>query len=245
MSTKFIIRFDDICSTMAWSKFLEIKSRLEELNVKSILGVVPECRDPKLDVGEHSIDFFDRVRRWQGFGDTIAQHGTFHIYDSCSSGILGINSRSEFAGHDYQLQLDRINYGKQILIEEGVWQPYFMAPAHSFDKNTIKALTQLDFLAITDGYGFYPYRFDSIVMVPQLTSFPLNVGFGYSTICLHTNTISQMGINRLLAFVEKYIDQFVDFKDVVKDCRNAEWGVALDKLITFHCLRVLRYLRRG
>lgn len=217
MQTKFLLRFDDISPAMAWSRFIPLKERLEELSVFSVLGVVPSCDDMNLMVEPSRDDFFDYVRHWAKYGDTIAQHGTHHVYDSVHSGLLNINDRSEFAGHPLNFQLERIRAGKNILVKEGVWQPYFMAPAHSFDENTLIALSSLDFLAVTDGFGFFPYRLKSIVLVPQLTSFSINVGFGYSTICIHINSLSQHQIERLLIFVKKNKRHFVNFKDVAKE----------------------------
>lgn len=222
MSTRFILRFDDITPGMAWSKFLPVKEKLESIGVKSLLGVVPDCRDSSLTVEQERTDFFDYVRHWVVYGDTIAQHGTFHTYTNENSGILKINNRSEFAGITKSEQLKLLNKGKQILEIEGVWQPYFMAPAHSFDLETVKALSELNFIAITDGYGFFPYKLGNIVMVPQLTSFPFDTGFGYVTICLHINNMLQDEIDKLYAFTEKNQERFVDFSNVASIDPNAD-----------------------
>jgi len=215
MATRYIIRFDDITPGMAWSKFLPFKEMLEKNGIKSLLGVVPESRDHKLEVEDVRKDFFELVRSWALYGDSIAQHGMYHCYDSNSAGILTINPRSEFAGHSYEDQLNRIRKGKDILIDEGVWQPWFMAPAHSFDILTIDALFQLKFTAITDGYGFYPYYIKSMLLVPQMTSFPLKVGFGVSTICVHINSMKENDIRNLQNFIMVNKEKFIDFKDVV------------------------------
>lgn len=193
---------------------MPLKDKLQKLNIRCVLGVIPECRDRSLKVEADRSDFYDRVREWMAYGDAIAQHGTFHVYDTRCAGILGINKRSEFAGHDYRIQLERLHTGKEILVKEGVWQPWFMAPAHSFDKKTLDALRFLEFRALTDGYGFYPYRIRGLVMVPQLASFPLNISFGFQTICIHVNILLQNQINRLSEFVERNSEQFVDFKHV-------------------------------
>lgn len=214
MATKYILRFDDVCPGMAWSRFLPLKDKLQKLDIKCVLGVVPECRDRSLKAEADRDDFYDRVREWVAYGDAIAQHGTYHLYDTCCAGILGINKRSEFAGHNYRTQLDRLHTGKEILVKEGVWQPWFMAPAHSFDNNTLDALRFLGFRALTDGYGFYPYLIRGLVMVPQIASFPLRISFGYQTICVHVNILLQDQITRLSEFVERKSGQFVDFKHV-------------------------------
>lgn len=209
---KLILRFDDITPGMAWRKFLPLKEKITRLGIRSVLGVVPECRDPSLKIESNRSDFFILVRQWMSSGDTIAQHGTYHVYDSEDSGLLGLQRRSEFAGHAYNTQFKRIAQGKEILKREGVWQPYFMAPSHSFDRNTLMALHELGFLAITDGFGFHPYRICNMVLVPQLTAHPIGVRLGLQTLCVHINGMSDADIDRLADFVERNATRFVDFK---------------------------------
>jgi predicted deacetylase len=243
--TKYILRFDDISPAMAWSKFLPLKTRLEQMGVVSVLGVIPRCRDPKLRVEAERPDYFDVVRRWIAHGDTIAQHGTFHVYDSTDSGILGINRRSEFAGHPLSVQLERAGAGKDVLAAEGVWQPWFMAPAHSFDEATLDALSALGFRGLTDGYGFFPYSMRSLTLVPQLTSFPINAGFGYSTICVHVNAMPEAAVARLLAFVERNVERFVDFTSVASQPPRDGLGARALRAITSSALKAYRSLRQG
>lgn len=191
--SKFILRFDDITPGMDWSKFLRIKKVAEECGVKSVLGVVPDNRDPKLSVNQNMQDseFFRTIKQYAENGDAIAQHGTYHRYTAKGTNILGISEWSEFAGHNYEQQLKKLQIGKNILKENSVWQPYFMAPSHSFDRNTLKALRHLGFQAITDGYGLYPYSIEDIILVPQLLGKPIKLlPFGIQTICLHTNSIN-------------------------------------------------------
>lgn len=210
-----ILRFDDITPGMSWDKFLPLKMKVDKLGIRSVLGVVPDCRDAGLNVGLVREDFFSLVRGWMTHGDTISQHGTFHVYDTKESGILGLHNRSEFAGHPYDVQYNRLLKGKELLVHEGVWQPYFMAPSHSFDHLTLRALHELGFVAITDGYGFYPYMIDGIKLIPQLTAYPLNFRFGLQTLCVHINGMDQFSIDKLWGFISRNSSLFVDFKDIV------------------------------
>lgn len=210
----FIVRFDDIAPGMAWHAFLPLKRKLERLGVRCVLGVVPDCRDPGLKVEAERSDFFALVREWAEYGDTIAQHGTYHVYDTEHGGLLQINRRSEFAGHPYSQQYARLAHGKSILQREGVWQPYFMAPSHSFDVNTLRALYDLGFTALTDGYGFHPYEVERLVLVPQLVGRPLNISIGVQTICMHINSASAELVQSLIEFVTANQPRIVNFKDV-------------------------------
>jgi len=213
-STKLILRFDDITPGMAWSKFLPFKFELEKIGLRSVLGVVPDSKDPKLNIEEKNRNFFDDIRVFKDYGDTIAQHGLNHRYISNLPGVLGINNRSELCGLNFKEQYEKISKGKQILESQDIWQPYFMAPAHSFDLITLEVLKELNFIAITDGYGFFPYQINGMKFIPQLLSRPLNIGFGYATVCLHINNMNDKQIAETLHSISINRDNFIDFKKV-------------------------------
>ena len=61
---------------------------------------------------------------------------------------------------------------------KSVWDGVFMAPSHSFDADTLRALRDLDFTSITDGFGFYPYDLHGLTAVPQLVAFKLRLILG-------------------------------------------------------------------
>ena len=213
-SSRYILRFDDITPGMAWSKFLPLKKKLEYLGIKVVLGVVPECLDKSLMVETIESNFFERIRKWQDYGDAILQHGTHHLYTTKNAGILEINNNSEFAGFSYEVQYDLLSKGKKILEGGRCWQPYFMAPSHSFDSNTLKALSDLGFVSISDGYGFVPYMINDIMLVPQLFSRPFRYIPGVSTICIHINQMSDSEIKSLSDFIINNTKHFVDFKTI-------------------------------
>lgn len=215
---KYLIRFDDITSDMDWEKFYAVKKVVENHNIYSVLGVVPKNEDENLKIrpGLSEEEFFVKIRGFKDYGDTIAQHGTYHVYKNKDSGIMGIGNYSEFSGLSYDEQLSKLNIGKEILKKNEVWQPYFMAPSHSFDINTLKALKKLGFEAVTDGYGFYPYQIEDITLVPQLVTMPIRfIPFGVQTICLHTNNMDQASINSLIKFVEQNKKKFINFEEAL------------------------------
>ena len=43
--TYYIIRFDDINPKMNWARFNKLKSIINRHKIKSILGVIPNCKD--------------------------------------------------------------------------------------------------------------------------------------------------------------------------------------------------------
>ncbi len=243
MTPKFILRFDDISPNMAWSKFSAFDALSREFNIPLLLGVVPKCLDPKLAVEPVRHDFWDVVRDWSARGCTIAQHGYTHQYVTRCRGILGVGNKSELAGLPYEEQLSKLVEGKKILVQQGVWQPVFMAPAHSFDEVTLQVLKELNFLHITDGYGVYPYDIGSLRAVPQLFSAPKHFGFGVYTICLHVNNMTQRQVENTLHFVRQHKDRFISFNDAVNiSCPVPGISLAI-RVITTCVLRKIRNLR--
>ena len=75
MSTKIIVRFDDICPNLNWEIFLLIKNKLQDLGIRSLLGVIPDNQDKSFLKYEYKENFFDLINNYKNFGDTIAQHG--------------------------------------------------------------------------------------------------------------------------------------------------------------------------
>lgn len=213
MTTRYLIRFDDVVPAMAWSRFRPFEEIAEELSLPFLIGVVPECRDSKLMVEPVRPDFWSWVRAKQKAGWTIAQHGYQHVYETGARGLLGIGRKSEFAGLPYEVQFEKLSRGKIILQNEGVWQDVFMAPSHSFDSETLRALRDLNFTAITDGFGFYPYELWGLTAVPQLVARPLGFGFGVETICLHVNTMSDDAIKRIIDFIHAHHQQIISFSE--------------------------------
>lgn len=210
----FLVRFDDICPGMDWERFAPFERFFAaHPHIKPLLGVVPENRDPKLNVQPPIADFWGRVRRWRDQGWAIAQHGYTHVYTQSGGGLLGIGSKSEFAGLPFAEQHAKLAAGQAILRSEGVWQPYFMAPSHSFDIHTVRALRALGFKRVTDGFGVYPYEIEGLTLVPQLLASPFHLGFGVYTICLHTNEMNSRKIENMLKFMKSNEHRFVGFEE--------------------------------
>ena len=240
MDTKIILRFDDICRNMNWVSFLYIKEHLMQLGLRSLLGVIPDNQDKSFLKYEYKENFFDLINYYKNFGDTIAQHGTHHKYTTNSSGILKINNRSEYAGHDFKYQYKLIKKGKQILESNNCWQPVFMAPSHSFDLNTLEALSRLGFKSISDGYGFFPYTKKGIDFVPQISSKPFNTGFGLATICIHTNNLNKINIKNLLDFIDSNRSRIISYEEYINIKSPSKY---IDVGLNFLSRKIIRSVR--
>ena len=190
---RYLVRFDDICPTMNWEVWERVEKILIEHAVRPILAVVPSNEDPHLDVAGSNPEFWSRVRGWQQRGWTIALHGCHHVYETTEAGLLGLNRRSEFAGLPREVQAERIAAGLRVLRREGVSAKVWVAPAHSFDLNTIEVLLEQGVDVISDGFFFRPVRLFQAIWIPQQLWRFRPMPFGTWTICYHHNTFTRVG----------------------------------------------------
>ena len=205
---KYLIRFDDITPNLSWKKFYSFKNFLEKKNIKCILAVVPFNKDKKLNVSKTNKNFFNFLKKCKDNGDTIAQHGYTHEYSTSNSGILKINDKSEFSGLGYTDQYKLLSKGKFLLKKKKIWEPIFVAPAHSFDDNTIYAAKKLGFKVFIDGFSLHPYKYKGIIFVPQFNYYSKFI-FGTITLCIHINKIDNKEIKRLRNFISLNKDRFI------------------------------------
>lgn len=198
---KIAVRMDDIAPEMDWAKWERADRILREHHITPLLGVVPDNRDPNLikDKESHSQEFFwDFLHKCRKEGYVLALHGCSHVYDTKKGGMFPLNSFSEFAGHPYEKQYERLAHGKEILEQHGIHTDIFMAPAHSYDCNTLKALHELGFHRMTDGFGRKPYVYQGMTFYPIAHHLEKQWNQeGYTTYVLHTNTMEEKDFERL------------------------------------------------
>lgn len=191
---------DDITPDMDWEKFYRFKELLDEYGCKPLIGVVPDNRDKKIAVCEKKEDFFSYVRELVSQGWTVAMHGYNHLYTTEDPGIFPIGHKSEFAGHSLMRQSDMIRKGKAILENNGINTDIFMAPSHSFDKNTLLALRSNGFHVITDGFGTGPFKSKGFVFYPislKRSRTIKDVRAGLVTFVYHANTMEDKDFTKL------------------------------------------------
>lgn len=216
---KIAVRMDDISPEMDWAKWERADRILKEHHITPLLGVVPDNRDPNLirDRESHSQEFFwDFLRKCQAEGYVLALHGCSHVYDTKKGGMFPPNSFSEFAGHSYEKQYERLSHGKRMLEQHGIHTDIFMAPAHSYDRNTLKALCELGIYKMTDGFGRKPYVYQGITFYPIAHHLEKQwAQEGYTTLVLHTNTMEEKDFRRLERILsERDVISYQDYLQV-------------------------------
>ena len=237
---RYLIRFDDINSRMDWDKFFILKKCLEKYNIKSILGVIPDCCDDFLFASKPFKKYYEYLRKYKSYGDAIAQHGYKHIYDSNSKGFFGSSYNSEFAGLNFKKQFKKLLKGKKILQRELIWEPIFMAPAHSFDSNTLICLRKLGFEKVLDGFSLFAYKLNDLTFVPQFSSKPLPKFLPcISQLCIHINTITPKELNMLIQFIEKNHSKFVSLENI-----NPNKNVFFERIFIYLFVKIFRKMRK-
>jgi predicted deacetylase len=188
MPARYLIRFDDICPTMNWETWSRIETILLEHKIKPLLAVIPDNQDTKLRVAAPHSSFWDEVRRWQSWGWTIGLHGYQHRFVTQQAGIVGLHRRSEFAGVPPLEQAEKLLRAVEIFRSHDVRPEVWIAPAHSFDWNTVAALRELGITTINDGFAIAPHADpQGLLWVPQqLWRFHWRP-FGVWTVCHHHN----------------------------------------------------------
>lgn len=208
------IRMDDITPDMDWERFHTFKKMLDKLDIKPLIGVVPDNRDDNLHRAEAYDDFWKYIKELQDNGWCIALHGYQHVYTTSKGGLFPLNRFSEFAGIPLSQQRMMIQEGTEILKQHGISTDIFMAPAHSYDRNTLKALKEFGYNKITDGFGKSPYRWQELTFYP--ISFMLSSSFkkkkGITTMVVHTNEIDDAGMKRLEELLQSHRDSLISYE---------------------------------
>jgi predicted deacetylase len=225
MAGKLILRFDDICPTMNWPVWQQIEHVLLEADVKPLVAVIPDNKDPNFHICPPRRDFWERVRLWNALGWTIGVHGYQHAYVTECSGLMGINRASEFAGLPFSDQERKIRSALRIFGSEGLAPSVWIAPGHSFDVATLRVLSEVGLRVMSDGLNIFPYEDGrGILWVPQQMWRFRGTPFGVWTICLHHNFWRNGEVARFRGQLAKYRKQIVGFAEVVAQYRGRTRG---------------------
>jgi predicted deacetylase len=202
--TKYLFRMDDICPTMSNRRFAAFEKLFKANDIRPLIGIVPDNRDSNLDIDSANPNFWGDMRSLvKDHGWSVSQHGDTHVYETRDGGLLNINANSEFSGLPYEVQRAKLEHGAAILKGQGLATDIFMAPSHSYDHTTLKALVDTGFKTVTDGYSFYPYRKYGLNFVPCQSGRPREFPFGVVTIAIHANTTTDDGLAAYDTFITR------------------------------------------
>lgn len=215
MFAKYIIRLDDACPTMNLVNWNRLETLLDKYNICPIVAVVPNNKDKELMIDKQDDNFWRKVKSWQDRSWEIALHGYEHKYSTQAPSLVPINNYSEFSGLSLKVQKEKIRKGIEIFKEHNISTRLWVAPAHSFDENTIEALkTQSDIHIISDGIAFTPYWDYEMYWVPQQLWKFRKMFFGTWTACFHPDTMKENDFLRLEAFLATNSTQFITLESL-------------------------------
>ena len=240
---QYILRFDDICPTMKWSIWNEIVSFLDEYDIKPIIAVIPDNHDPALFCEAENEEYWSWLRERQNRGWTIALHGYSHCYENKNGGIIKVNDYSEFAGVAVSTQRERIHKGLEILKEHGILCRTWIAPAHSFDKNTLQCLLEMGISVVSDGYSDNPFYRNGLLWIPcQLYKY-VEKESGIWTVCKHPSMWKEEDLDAFKKEVLIWKDKTISFDKVVKVVQRSTTSSVYNRMISsYRCWR--QYLVR-
>lgn len=213
--SKYIIRLDDASPKINKNNWDRIESLLLKYSIKPLVGIIPNCLDSDFDIYNNETDdyFWNvRVNRWKQNGWELALHGFEHVFKTSDGGINPMNKKSEFAGVDFLEQKRMIREGIKILNNHYIYPRVFFAPAHTFDLNTLKALTvETDIRFISDTPAFNSYKFNGFTFVPQQAGRVRHMIFPIVTFCYHPNEMQENDFAVLESFICKNFKKFISF----------------------------------
>jgi predicted deacetylase len=220
VTAQYLLRFDDLCPTMdrgKWQRFLPL---LKRFDIRPILAVVPDNRDPELQVAPEDPAFWNEMRDLQTAGAVIALHGYQHLCVAEGRGLVPLHRRTEFAGASRESQREWVRAGMAILRGHGLEARVWAAPRHGFDWNTVEVLREAGISVISDGFARRPYRERDATWIPVQLWGPVEKRDGLWTICMHAQTASDEAVRGLEAFLERFAGQFTCVERVL-----AEWPI--------------------
>ncbi len=230
---KILIRFDDIAENMNWHLMSKCEELFDELNIKPVMGVIPDNKDEDLLIYPRKENFWDIVKNWQSKGWEIAMHGCNHLYDKDTNkkDFFEYGGKSEFFGLTLQEQSYKIKKGLKIFKENSIKIRTFFSPNHTYDENTFKALKSSGINEIIDGYGLKPYVKDNIKFIPQLFYKPIFLPFGLQTTQIHLNYWGEKDFNNFANSIRKNYRKIISYDEALDCVSNSVSDKIINQII--------------
>ena len=215
---KIAVRMDDITPDMNWENFQFFQNLFREAGIAPLLGIVPDNRDPGLHCGPAREDFYEVMRALADEGYMFAMHGFRHLYTTDRGGMFPLNRNSEFAGLPCDRQREMLRRGRDIMAAGGIRTDIFMAPSHSYDANTLRALRESGFTKITDGFGKRPYLYRGLTFYPISfqTGRSLKARGGAATLVIHANTVTEAEKERYARLFREHRGRLISYAEYLQ-----------------------------
>ena len=241
-AARYLLRLDDACPTMHWQRWERLGALLDAYNVKPIVAVIPDNRDADFHIDPPRKQFWTFVAEWHQKGWTIGLHGYQHLYVTDEGGLVPINNKSEFAGVPLEAQRHKIQRGWEIFRSHGLEPTVWVAPGHTFDRNTLLALqSETSIRIVSDGIALNCFARDGFHWIPQQLWRFVRMPFGTYTICLHPNSMGDQAFQHLEQVLERHSRRFASLADIQLTDRDKN---GVEELLTNLFMLRQRYRRR-
>src|SRR5207248_3063273 len=197
-----------------------------EFGVKPILAVVPDNRDPVLQVAPPAKDFWERVRHWQDLGWSIALHGYQHLYVAREGGLVTLRKKSEFASLPANVQEEKLRLGMGIFAREGIKSRVWIAPGNAFDEVTVSLLPKMSIVIISAGWFWHPFVGPhEMTWLPCQLSILRPVPPGVWSVCYHHNKWTNSDLTYFKEGLQRYRNSIVCLDEALAQYppRGAKW----------------------
>ena len=227
----YLIRLDDASEHWNKNNWHRMYDLLSKYSVAPIFAIIPQNTDPVLLKYPLDKEYSKTILEWISVGWEPALHGCNHFFDSDCKGINPVNNYSEFAGVSLDEQKRKIRVGYESLKNKGIDAKIFVAPAHTFDENTIEALrSETPIRIISDTVANDVYYEDEFYYIPQQSGKVRNLPFKVTTFCYHPNTMDDSAFEELENFFIRHQKKFISFSDI--KLKKKEKSL-FDKLLSF------------
>ncbi|TCW60523.1 DUF2334 domain-containing protein [Treponema sp. J25] len=217
-SARYLFRLDDACSYQKKENWERVLSLFSSYFIKPLIAIIPDCQDPELCMLPYQDDFWEQARQWQADEYPLALHGYQHRFHKTKKNLIPLNPYSEFSELPLKEQRSKIKKAWGIVKEQGLLLHYWVAPAHSFDANTLLALQEeTSIRIISDGFALTPFRWKGFLWIPQQLWHPRPMMGGTYTICLHPNEMEEKDFLLLQRFLERYHQSCPSWDEVAQN----------------------------
>ena len=147
---------------------------------------------------------------------------------------------SEFFGHPYEEQKNKIESGIKIFKDNGIEIKSFFAPNHTYDKNTFIALKNSGIQTVIDGYGLIPYKKYGLRFIPQLFYKLIFLPFGIQSSQIHLNDWKDNDYIKFEKFIERNNKKIISINDSINRVSNNYFS----RIINFGIGLLLKFIRK-
>lgn len=231
MKNYYLVRLDDACPNMDKDKWQRVEDILDKYGIKPLVGIIPANSDPKTMLEPEDKGFWEKARRWEEKGWSLALHGFNHVCETNTGGMNPVHKCSEFAGLPLEIQTKKICEGYSLLKDKGFDVKWFFAPSHTFDKNTLKAIKEnTPIRLISDMIATKPFLDNGFTFVPcQMGKLREMSISGYWCACYHPNIMKDDEFVVLETFLKAHKQDFISFDELPEAGSKS----IKDKLLSF------------